>query len=88
MMAKSAKSVATDWSAAAKGLLRSEMTRRGVSYSELVDRLAAIGVEESEANLRNKVSRGSFSAAFLVQCLVVMDVRSLALDHLIAETDR
>ena len=30
---------------------------------------AAIGVEEKEVNIRNKLSRGKFTAAFLLQCL-------------------
>jgi hypothetical protein len=33
------------------------MTKHNVTYAQLVERLAAIGVDESERNLRNKVSR-------------------------------
>lgn len=69
-----------DWSAYAKRILRAEMHRQGVSYADLVAALAAAGVKESEANLRNKVSRGSFTAAFLFQCLSVMGVKTLHLD--------
>jgi len=69
-----------DWVAYAKGLLRSEMMRKGVNYKGLVERLAAAGIRETEANLRNKISRGGFTAVFLIQCLVVMGVTSLRLD--------
>ena len=69
-----------DWNAYAKGVLRSEMTRRQISYADLVVMLGEDGVKETEANLRNKVSRGSFTAAFLFQCLSVMKVTSLHLD--------
>lgn len=69
-----------DWNAYAKGMLRSEMTRRQISYADLKELLAADGVKETEANLRNKVSRGSFTAAFLFQCLAVMKVTTLHLD--------
>jgi hypothetical protein len=69
-----------DWIAYTKGLLRSEMMRKGVNYKGLVERLAAAGIRETEANLRNKISRGGFTGAFLVQCLVVMGVTSLRLD--------
>jgi hypothetical protein len=31
--------------------------------------LAVLGVVETEANLRNKISRGAFTAAFFLQCL-------------------
>ena len=69
-----------DWNAYAKGVLRAEMTRRQISYADLVVMLGEGGVKETEANLRNKVSRGSFTAAFLFQCLSAMKVTSLHLD--------
>jgi hypothetical protein len=52
-----------------KGILKAELKRRGLTYADLVDRLAELGVVETEANLRNKISRGAFTAAFFVQCL-------------------
>jgi hypothetical protein len=69
-----------DWVAYTKGLLRAEMVKRGVSYAQLVERLAAIGVQDSEANLRNKISRGGFTASFMIQCLTALGVRSLRLE--------
>lgn len=69
-----------NWSTYAKGVLRAEMMRKAMSYIDLVDALAAAGVKETEANLRNKVSRGSFTAAFLFQCLSAMGVKTLHLD--------
>ncbi|MFN3858824.1 MAG: DUF6471 domain-containing protein [Caulobacter sp.] len=69
-----------DWVAYTKGLLRAEMVKRGLGYKDLVEKLAAIGISETEANLRNKISRGGFTGAFLVQCLVAMDVQNLRLD--------
>ena len=59
----------TDWEAKAANLLKAELKRQGVTYAQLVDRLAGIGISEKEANVRNKLSRGKFSAAFLLQCL-------------------
>jgi hypothetical protein len=69
-----------DWVAYTKGLLRAEMVKRGINYKGLVERLAEINVKETEANLRNKISRGGFTAAFLVQCLSVMGCTTLRLD--------
>ena len=69
-----------DWTAHTKALLRSEMVKRGVSYKGLVDKLAALGISETEANLRNKISRGGFTGAFLIQCLTAMGVSSLRLE--------
>lgn len=58
-----------DWNEQAKRLLKSELVRRGISNDELVIRLQAIGVEETKASVESKISRGTFSAAFLLQCL-------------------
>jgi hypothetical protein len=69
----------SDWAAYAKRVLRGEMARQGVAYADLVRLLAEAGVKETEANLRNKVSRGSFTAAFFLQCLSVMGVTTLHL---------
>lgn len=72
-MAKAAK----DWEDQAKGLLKSELKRRNVSYVQLVEKLAGIGVVDSEPNVRNKLSRGKFTAVFLLQCLEAIDVTDL-----------
>ena len=61
-----------DWSAEAKGILKAEIARRHLTYKDVVEKLAAVGVKESEANLRNKISRGGFSAAFFVQTLTAV----------------
>jgi hypothetical protein len=36
-------------------------------------------VDDSERNLRNKVSRGKFTAGFLLQCLTAIGVDQLRL---------
>ena len=64
-----ASPITQEYETRAKNLLKGELKRRGVSYRELAERLAAIGVQETERNLNNKISRGGFSAAFLIQCL-------------------
>ena len=70
----------TVWEAKVKGLLKGELKRRNVSYGQLVEKLAAVGVVDSEPNIRNKLSRGKFTAVFLVQCLEAIGVRNLSID--------
>lgn len=70
----------TEWEAKVKGLLKAELKRRNVSYLDLVAKLAAIGVVDSEPNIRNKLSRGKFTAVFLIQCLEAIGATSLHLD--------
>ena len=52
----------------AKNLLKGELKRRGLTYAQLVERLAALGIQETERNIANKISRGGFTAAFMLQC--------------------
>jgi hypothetical protein len=70
----------TDWEALAANLLKSELKRKAVTYAQLVEKLAAIGVVDAEVNIRNKLSRGKFTAAFLLQCLKAIGVEQLRLD--------
>ena len=69
----------TEWEAKVKGLLKAELKRRNVSYGQLVDKLAEIGVVDTEPNIRNKLSRGKFTAVFFIQCLEAIGCGSLRL---------
>jgi hypothetical protein len=69
----------TEWEAKVKGLLKAELKRRNVSYAQLVEKLAGVGVVDSEPNIRNKLSRGKFTAVFLIQCLEAIGASSLRL---------
>lgn len=65
-----------------RAFLRSEMVKRHVGYAELLERLAAIGVEDTENNVRNKVARGKFSALFLMQCAEALGIKSIPVEIL------
>jgi hypothetical protein len=68
------------WEDRVKGLLKAELKRRNIGYRELAEKLEAIGVKDSERNIANKISRGGFTAVFLVQCLEAVGATSLRLD--------
>jgi Domain of unknown function (DUF6471) len=68
------------WATRAKNLLRAEMVKRGLNYAQLAEKLEAIGVHDNERNLANKIARGSFTAAFLLQCLNAIGASTLHLD--------
>jgi len=55
----------------AKNILRAELKRQGFSYRKLADALGEKGVHETDKNIANKLSRGTFTAAFF---LMVLDV--------------
>ena len=71
----------TDWNAEAKGILKAEIVRRHLTYREVVERLATHSVTETEANLRNKISRGGFSAAFFLQTLTAIGAHTVRLNE-------
>ena len=68
-----------EWEDKVKGLLKAELARKGITYAQLVGKLADIGVMDSEPNIRNKISRGKFTAVFLIQCLEAIEARELRL---------
>jgi len=70
----------SNWNDKAKRLLKSELVKRGVSSADLVRLLNEIGVEETKAGINSKISRGSFSAVFLFQCLTVIGCRKLEIE--------
>lgn len=71
----------TDWPAKVKGILKAELKRRGLTYAGLVEKLKEIGVKETEPNIRNKIARGSFTAAFFVQCLSAIGCHTVRIEE-------
>lgn len=69
-----------DWAERAKGLLKAELKRRNVGYRELADKLTEMGIAETERNIANKISRGGFTAAFLLQCLAAIGCQNLRIE--------
>lgn len=61
----------------AKNLLKAELKRKGVTYAQLAERLSAMGVHETERNLNNKISRGGFTAAFMLQCFEAIEATDI-----------
>lgn len=76
-MARKDDPATVEYETKAKNLLKAELKRKGVTYAQLAEKLAAIGVHETERNLNNKISRGGFSAAFMLQCLDVIGASSI-----------
>ncbi|MDO1580883.1 DUF6471 domain-containing protein [Rhizobium oryzicola] len=69
----------TDWEMKAANLLKAELKRKGVTYAQLVERLAQLGIDEKEANIRNKLSRGKFTAAFMLGCFAAIEAETVRL---------
>lgn len=80
MAERKANPVNVEYETRAKNLLKAELKRKGITYRQLAEKLAEIGIQENERNLNNKISRGGFTAAFMLQCLEAVGVREVRLD--------
>ena len=58
-----------DWADRAKRLLKAELTRADLTYEELAAKLTERGLPETKASIASKLSRGTFSASFLLASL-------------------
>ena len=62
-------------------ILKSELVKRGVSNSDLVQLLSEIGVEETKSSIDSKISRGTFSASFLLQSLYAIGCHKIEIEE-------
>lgn len=62
----------TDWESFAANMLKAELKRKGVTYAQLADL-----IEDKEVNIRNKLSRGKFTASFLFEALSAIGVERI-----------
>ena len=68
------------WNDKAKRLLKSELIKRGVSNSDLTMRLNGLGIQETKSGIESKISRGTFSATFFIQCLSAIGCEKLEIE--------
>lgn len=64
-----------EWETKAANILKAELKRQGVTYAQLAELIG-----EKEVNIRNKLSPGKFSAAFLLQSLSAIGQTGLQFD--------
>ena len=68
------------WEERAKRFLKAELARADVGYRELAERLKKHGMKETEASIANKISRGTFSATFLLASLTAIGANTVRLE--------
>lgn len=69
---------AKNWNAEACGIVRAEIVRRNLTYKELAKLFEDKGIAETERSLANKISRGTFSFAFCLQLMYLLEVETLS----------
>jgi len=70
------------WEDRAKRYLKAELKRADIGYRELADRLKKHGLEETEASVANKLSRGTFPATFMLAALVAIGAEIVKLEDI------
>lgn len=60
----------------------SAMNAQKVGFSELVERLAALGVRDTAGGISRRLSRKSFSAGFFLLCCQALELSYLDLERL------
>lgn len=73
----------TPWSWAASRIVKTELTKRDLTYKGLCQKLERIGVEENENNVKSKLERGSFNVVFFLQVLQALEIKELVLDDIV-----
>lgn len=70
------------WEQRAARFLKAELKRADVSYKELAERLQKHGLQETEASIANKLSRGTFAATFFLASLAAIGCAEIALEDI------
>ena len=68
-----------EWKARAKAIIKTELAKQNIDFIKLAELLKAIGIEEDNINLSNKINRGSFSFVFALQIFEVIGIQTLRL---------
>jgi len=67
------------WNAYSKRILRTEMTKRGITYNHLTCLLQALGLDETEKSVTLKITRGSFRFTFFTTAMAAMGASSFTM---------
>ncbi len=68
-----------EWGNLAKRIIKAELMRADVKYTELAKRLTDMGLPETEASVQVKINRGAFPAWFMLAVMKVIGANSLRL---------
>jgi hypothetical protein len=70
------------WEDRVRLFLKAEIKRADITYEELATRLEPHGFKENAASIANKLSRGTFSATFLLACIAALELTGINIEDL------
>jgi len=68
------------WQKKATNLLKAELSKRGITYDQLHEKLAVIGIDETANSINVKINRGSFSFVFFLQVMKAIEGKVLRIE--------
>ena len=71
-----------DFKKEASKIIKIELTKQGLDYEQLAEKMKDIGIEETKANIANKLHRGTFSFAYTLQIFKALGLKKLNLEDL------
>ena len=71
----------SEWNNKVKRILKSELVKRGLSTEDLTVLLNENGCTETKSSVDSKISRGTFSASFFMQCLYVIGCTKIEIEE-------
>ena len=69
-----------EWSKQATNMIKAELSRKGVTYDQLQEKMAVLGIEETANAINVKINRGTFSFVFFMQVMKAIGAKTLRLE--------
>lgn len=69
-----------EWQKRATNILKAELVRRGITYDQLQEKLAQMGIEETANSINVKINRGTFSFIFFLKVMKAIEAKLLRLE--------
>jgi len=68
------------WREESTRILRSYLVRKNIKYHDLAKVLQSMGLNENANSIANKLSRGTFSFSFFLQCMYALRIDNIELN--------
>jgi len=71
-----------DFKKEASKIIKIELTKQDLDYEQLAQKMKDIGIDETKANIANKLHRGTFSFAYALSIFKALGLKKLNLEDL------
>jgi 3-mercaptopyruvate sulfurtransferase SseA len=71
-----------DFKKEASKIIKIELTKQDLDYEQLAQKMNDIGIDETKANIANKLHRGTFNFAYALQVFKALGLKKINLQDL------